>query len=76
MEHTPDLNIAVSPDVSNWLTDSNEIRNSGTKNASMSTPLSLTVPYLFAYTVLLSPSLINIFVSVSEAFRKSLILLL
>jgi hypothetical protein len=50
IKQMPDLNVAVYPYKSSWRTDRRDIRDSGTKNASISTCLRLTTPFFFACT--------------------------
>ena len=69
--HIPDRNVFVYPYVTSWPTDRRDIRNSGTKNTSISTPPRRTLPFFFACIWWSSPNLMIIFVSLTEFFRKS-----
>jgi len=66
--HIPSLNIAVRAWGSSWLMERRDIRNSGTKNASIHTPFNCTIPFFLACTSFVSPSLMVIFTSVIESF--------
>ena len=48
IKHLPDRNVDVYPRESSCPTDRRDIRNSGMKNASISTPPRCTTPFLFA----------------------------